>query len=269
MKRIEAGGLTMEYAEAGPPEASPVLLIHGLGWDAWRLWQGTLAALAEAGLRGLAPNLRGVGGTDATDADYTTQLYAADLLAFLQALGVDRCQVVGFSMGASIAAALVDRAPESVTGLSLACGGLHGTEDGRQGVEAMLARAETLGPEAFAAEQAEAVFRPAWAAAHPEAVADFKRWRAAMNQSALRRAFRSGYGVDMRAVVQGAGLPTQVIAADTDAYCPLDDMRAMAAAIPGARLDVIDASGHMAPIEQPAAFEAALLRFLTRTSAAP
>jgi hypothetical protein len=41
----------------------------------------------------------------------------------------------------------------------------------------MLARAETLGPAAFAGEQAEAIFRPAWAAANPAAVEDFKRWR--------------------------------------------------------------------------------------------
>jgi 3-oxoadipate enol-lactonase len=261
MQMIEAGGVAMEYAFAGAEDAPPVLLIHGLGWDAGRLWAGVLPALAAAGFRAYAPNLRGVGGTEATEAAYTTQLYAQDLDAFLQALDIDRLPVVGFSMGASIAGALVARSGR-VSALTLACGGLHGTEAGRRGVEEMLARAETLGPAAFAEEQAEAIFRPAWAAANPIAVDDFKDWRAAMNQDALFRAFRSGYGVDMRATVREAGLPTQVIAADTDAFCVLDDMRAMAEAIPGARFDVIETCGHMATVEQTEAFNALLVGFL-------
>jgi pyroglutamyl-peptidase len=83
-----------------------------------------------------------------------------------------------------------------------------------------------------------------------------------MNQDALFRAFRSGYGADFRAAVRGAGVPTQVIAADTDAFCELDDMRAMAEAIPGARFDVIEACGHMATIEQLEVFNRVLVGFL-------
>lgn len=262
MQSIQANGISIEYAEAGMTGAPPVLLIHGLGWDAWRLWRGVLPALAASGFRAIAPNLRGVGGTEATDANYSTDLYAQDLEAFLAALGVARVPVVGFSMGASIAGALVARS-DRVSALTLACGGLHGTEAGRRGVEAMLARAGSLGPAVFAAEQAEAIFRPAWAAANPDVVEDFKEWRAAMNQSALFRAFRSGYGADYRATVREAGLPVQVIAADTDAFCDLDDMRAMAASIPGARFDVIRECGHMATIEQLDAFNAVLTDFLT------
>lgn len=269
MSTIRSNGVAIEYLDLGAADARPVLLIHGLGWDAARLWGGTAEALAAAGYRALAPNLRGVGATEATGASYTTDLYAADLAAFLGDLGFGPLPVAGFSMGASIAGALVARAPGRVSALCLACGGLHGTEAGRRGTEAMLARAETLGPDAFAAEQAEAIFRPAWATANGPAVEDFKIWRAAMDQSALFRAFRSGYGVDMRAAVRDAGLPTQVIAADTDAFCAVDDLREMARRIPGARFDVISECGHMATIEQPAAFNAALLSFLDATADTP
>ncbi|MEM7721994.1 MAG: alpha/beta fold hydrolase [Pseudomonadota bacterium] len=261
MKTLQANGITMDYAEAGRGDAPPVLLIQGLGWDAWRLWEELARDLAAAGYRALAPNLRGVGGTDATDVPYTTHLYAADLEAFLSALGIDRLPVVGFSMGASIAGALLAQS-KRVSALSLACGGLYATEDGRRGVEDMLARAETLGPEAFAAEQADVIFHPDWAANNPDVVGDFKTWRANMNQSALFRAFRSGYGIDVRALVAEAGLPTQVITADRDPFCDLEDMRAMADAIPGARFDIIADCGHMATIEQKPAFTAALLGFL-------
>ncbi|MFW5654926.1 MAG: alpha/beta fold hydrolase [Roseicyclus sp.] len=266
-KTLEANGIVMDYVEAGPADGAPVLLVHGLGWDAARLWKGVAPALAGAGFRALAPNLRGVGVTEATNARYTTDLYATDLDAFLAALGISRAAAVGFSMGASIAAALVARS-DRIASLCLACGGLHATAEGQAGVEDMLARAEALGPAAFAAEQAEAVFRPEWAAANPDAVADFRTWRAEMNQDALFRAFRSGYGTDYRDVVRTARLPTQVIAADEDAFCNLADMRALAASIPAARLDVIEACGHMAPIERLPEFNAALLDFLHSVRAA-
>lgn len=261
---VQANGIGIDHVDAGPSDAPPVLLIHGLGWDAARLWDGTVPALVAAGHRVLAPNLRGVGGTEATRAPYTTPLYAWDLDAFLDAKGIPRATVVGFSMGATIAAALAVRT-EKVGALCLACGGLHATEAGRTAVEAMLARAETLGPASFAEEQATAIFRPEWAAANPQAVEDFKTWRAAMNQDALFRAFRSGYGADYRQAVREAGLPVQVIAATDDAFCDLDRMRAMTDTIPGARFDAIPACGHMAPVEQADAFNAALLAFLETT----
>lgn len=258
---LKVNNLTMTYLEAGAANAPPVLLIHGLGWDAARLWSGTARILTAAGLRVLAPNLRGVGGTDATDEAYSTRLYAEDLCGFLDALAIGRLPVVGFSMGAAIAASLATEAGRA-TALSLACGGLHATDAGRAEVEAMLARAETLGAAAFAAEQAEAIFHPDWAAAHPAAVADFKAWRAAMDQSALLRAFRSGYGIDYREAVRAAALPVQVIAADSDPFCALGDLEALAGSIPGAAFKRIAQSGHMAMIEQPEAFSDALLGFL-------
>jgi 3-oxoadipate enol-lactonase len=178
---------------AGAEGARPVLLIHGLGWDAARLWAGVLPALAGAGFRAYAPNLRGVGGTEATERPTAPTSTRGTSRRFSKRSGIDRLPVVGLFHGRLHRGALVGRSPR-VSALTLACGGLHGTEAGRRGVEEMLARAETLGPAAFAAEQAEAIFRPAWAAANPIAVDDFKTWRAAMNQDALFRAFRSGYG---------------------------------------------------------------------------
>ena len=258
---LETDGLKMTYLEAGSTAAQPVLLIHGLGWDAARLWSGTAKALVPAGFRVLAPNLRGVGGTDASDLPYSTELYADDIDGFLGTLSIERLPVVGFSMGAAISAALASRSGR-VAALCFACGGLHSSEAARQGVEEMLARATSLGAHAFAAEQATAIFHTDWAAAHPNEVADFKTWRAEMDQSALFRAFRSGYGIDYRQAVREAGLPTHVIAADTDPFCALEDLKGLAASIPGAGLDVIANSGHMAMIEQPSAFNTALLHVL-------
>lgn len=261
IKTIQAHDFTMEYIDWGPKDGTAVVLIHGLGWDALRLWDNVGNVLANRGFRALALNLRGVGGTDATVDPYTTDTYAKDIEAFMAALGISQASVVGFSMGAAIAGGLLAQS-KRVNALCLACGGLHGTEEGQRAVEDMLERAATLGPVAFATEQADTIFHPAWAAANPDVVADFKIWRAEMNQSALFRAFRSGYGVDMRATVQRAGVPVQVIAADQDPFCDMDDMRALAASIPGAQFDMIEECGHMATIEQLDRFNEILMGFL-------
>ena len=128
----------------------------------------------------------------------------------------------------------------------------------------MLARALTLGPEAFAAEQARAIWHPAWAAAHPEAVADFIAWRAAMDQPALHRAFRSSYGVDLRAGLEPPPDPRPRRRRRCRPLHLVDTLRDTAALIPGADLVVIRDAGHMAPIERPDAFNAALISFLDR-----
>ena len=110
-------GLTMTYLEAGPADAGPagaepgdappVLLIHGFASTAAVNWRhtGWLAALADAGRRAIAIDNRGHGGSarfyDASD--YGPDIFAADAVALLDRLGIERVDVVGYSMGARIA----------------------------------------------------------------------------------------------------------------------------------------------------------------------
>ena len=88
-RRVTANGLSFNLAEAG--SGPPVLLLHGFP-DCWRLWRHQLAALAEAGHRVIAPDLRGFGDTDKPGdvADYKMRTLVGDVVALLDALGVDR-----------------------------------------------------------------------------------------------------------------------------------------------------------------------------------
>ena len=258
-----AGGITQHVVLAGPETGQPVLLVHGLGWD-HTLWAGQIETLAGLGFRVVAPDLRGMGETDKPDMPYTIDLYAEDMLALMDALGIARFIVAGFSLGGVIAAAMLGREPERIAAAVIACCALHATDAGEAGTEAMLARAATLGPLAFAREQAAAIWHPAWAAAHPDEVERFIAWRGAMDQTALTRAFRASYGIDYRTVLARTALPLRFIAADGDPFASvgvLADLRDRAA---GSDLVVIADAGHMAPIEQRAAFDTALSVFLMR-----
>ena len=261
--RLVANGIEHEVLIAEPEDGPPVLLIHGLGWD-HSLWQGQIALLAGKGYRVVAPDLRGMGATNKPDMTYSVDLYAEDMLALMDALAIPRFAVVGFSLGGIVAAAMVGTAKERLEGAVIACCAVHATPEGQSGTEAMLARAVTLGPLAFAREQAAAIWHQDYAAANPEAVERFVQWRAGMDQAALTRAFRAGYGIDYRPELAGSRLPIRFIAADRDPFASVEAMVELDRLTPHSDLVVIEGSGHMAPIEQPEALDAALLDFLER-----
>jgi pimeloyl-ACP methyl ester carboxylesterase len=94
-RTLRANGLDFNVAEAGS-EPPVVLLLHGFP-DSWRLWRHQLTALAKAGHRVIAPDLRGFGKTDkpARVEDYKLRTLVADVVGLLDVLDVDRAAVVG------------------------------------------------------------------------------------------------------------------------------------------------------------------------------
>jgi 3-oxoadipate enol-lactonase len=260
---VLANSLHQNVLVAGQPAGRTVLFIHGLGWD-HSVWRHQIAPVAARGWRVVAPDLRGMGATDKPGTQWTIDDNVADLVALLDQIGADDVVLAGFSLGGMIAAALAVAQPDRVAGLFMAAAAVSSSAEGRAGTEAMLARALTLGAEAFAAEQAEMIWHPDWAAAHSEAVAEFIAWRAAMDQPALHRAFRSSYGVDLRDSLNRLRVPARIVAADADPFVSVESLRRTTALIAGADLVVIPDAGHMVPIERPAAFNAALLGFLDR-----
>ncbi|MGX5697474.1 alpha/beta fold hydrolase [Agromyces soli] len=96
----------------------PVLLVHGFASNAAVTWQGTgwVGALTAVGREVVTVDLRGHGDSDAPvdDAAYRPDVLAADLVAVLDSAGIDRADVVAYSLGARIAAAFANAAPGRV-----------------------------------------------------------------------------------------------------------------------------------------------------------
>jgi len=112
-RRIEIGGLRFNLAEAGTGPA--VVLLHGFP-DSWRLWRHEIPALAAAGRRVVAPDLRGFGESDRPSdvRDYAMPKLVADVVGLLDALGIEQADVVGHDWGAALAWSLTLSAPERV-----------------------------------------------------------------------------------------------------------------------------------------------------------
>jgi pimeloyl-ACP methyl ester carboxylesterase len=112
-RRLRLNGLDYNVAEAG--EGPPVLLLHGFP-DSWRLWRHQIPALAEAGHRVIAPDLRGFGETarPAEVEAYKLRALVGDAVGLLDELGVERAAVVGHDWGAMVAWRVAMFAPDRV-----------------------------------------------------------------------------------------------------------------------------------------------------------
>ena len=99
---VETNGIRMHVAEAG--EGPAVLLCHGFP-EAWHSWRHQLEALAAAGYRAIAPDMRGYGGTEApaSVADYTLLHLVGDMVGLLDALKLDHAVIAGHDWGAPVA----------------------------------------------------------------------------------------------------------------------------------------------------------------------
>jgi pimeloyl-ACP methyl ester carboxylesterase len=101
---------------------TPVLLVHGLASNA-RMWDGVGEGLARLGHRSVAVDQRGHGRSDAPDLGYDFGTLVADLLAVLDATGLQRPVVVGQSWGANVVLELAVRRPDRVAGVVCVDGG--------------------------------------------------------------------------------------------------------------------------------------------------
>ena len=115
-RTVEAAGERVRVVEAGPADGPAVLLLHGWGSSSFT-WRHVLPALAEAGYRAVALDLRGHGLSDkpAEEGAYTTASLTAHLEAVRDALGIRSHAVIGHSMGAVLARELMFRDARRVT----------------------------------------------------------------------------------------------------------------------------------------------------------
>ena len=110
------GGVGIEVFVDGPDDGSPVLFMHG--WpDTHDLWRHQVEALTNAGFRTIVPDLRGFGASDRpTDVDsYALKHTVVDMLAVLDALGVDKTALVAHDWGAGAAWGLASFVPDKVS----------------------------------------------------------------------------------------------------------------------------------------------------------
>ena len=221
---IETAGPRLAYRVWGSPGAPPLVLLHGLG-EGGADWDGVAPAFGRH-YRVYAPDLRGHGRSD-QPGDYSVELMEADVLGFLDALQLDRVDLIGHSMGGLVGYLLAGDHPERVRRLIL--------ED----VAALRPR-QRGAPE------------------RPEGELPFD-WEMVL---AIRRQIDNpdpGWLDRLGRITAG----TLVIAGGAGSHVPQDWVAELARRIPGAGIETIEA-GHMIHVTEAEAFTRAALTFLGR-----
>jgi pimeloyl-ACP methyl ester carboxylesterase len=116
---VDAGGLRTHVALAGPPDAPPVLLVHGWPQN-WWTWRHVIPTLAEH-FRVIAPDLRGHGWSEAPATGYEKEQLASDMLAVLDALSIERVTWIGHDWGGWTGFLAALRARERIERLLALC----------------------------------------------------------------------------------------------------------------------------------------------------
>jgi 3-oxoadipate enol-lactonase len=192
----------------------------------------------------------------ATVEDYADRI--AELLATIRR----EADLLGNGFGGFIALALAARHPAWVNRLVLADTGATFPESGRAPSRAMAKAVERAGMAAIVDAAVRRIFPESYLAAHPEAIAQRKEVLLRMNALQFANACRALAEVDLRPQLARVDVPTLVVVGSLDAATPPSMGRDLAAGIAGARFVELPECGHCPPLQQPAAFLAAIRPFL-------
>lgn len=245
-----------EISGSGPA----VLFAHSLGSD-HSIWAAQKSALAGR-RQVVAYDLRGHGRTPATPGAYDFDLLANDALALMDALAIERASFVGISLGGMIGQALALKAPQRLEKLVLADTTAAYPPEARAAWPERIRQIEAAGLAPLVQPTLERWFTAAFRAAHPEV--------AARIGELIRNTSPTGYigcchaiaALDFAARLGEIRVPTLVLVGEEDAGTPPALAAALAAGIPGARLEIIPDAAHLSCVEQADAFNRLLLEFL-------
>ena len=249
-----------------------VLLLHGIG-GGQGIWieaaSGTASAIAAAGYRAVALDLPGYGGS-AHMKPCGIACMAQQVLRLADALAAEHGNaplvLLGHSMGGMVAQELVARHPQRVAALVLACtsaafGPSGGDWQARFVADRLAPLDAGLGMASMAAALVPPMLGPL---ARPGASAAAQTVMASVPEHTYRAVLQHIVSFDRREALPQIAVPTLLLAGENDPTAPSGLMQRMASRVPAAEFHAIPGAGHIANVERPAEFNAAVLSFLQR-----
>ena len=253
----EAGGTY--YRATG--EGAPLVLVHGVGLDL-EIWE-PMVPLLQQGRRIIRYDMQGHGGSAKPPGPYRLEDFAAQLARLADALGIERFDLAGFSLGALVSETFAARYGERVRRLAL-LNVIHDRSPAeRAAVATRLAGVEAGKLEASIAAALERWFTPGFAAARPDVVAAIERRLRGNDAAAYLASYRvfATADAELPQLVAAIRCPTLVLTAENDVGSTPAMSRALAATLPGATLAILPRLRHLALVESPEAVAAHLTDF--------
>ncbi len=265
MPTARANGVNLYYEKQGTGE--PLVLIPYLAADQ-ACYAFQVADYAKH-FRCISVDPRGAGQSDKPEGDYTTELFADDMAAFMQAIGVERAHVFGLSLGAAVGMWLAARHPEKVKTLSLHSGWHKTDEFLKAAVESWRAAAKGLDsvPEMVINSIFLWCFTPSLYDDKPDYVkslADFVRSRPVQPLDAFMRESQAVIDHDASSALARIKAPTQITFGRHDMVTSTRFAEPLQKGIKGSELHVFEDCSHAPIYENVAAFNQVTLAFLQK-----
>ena len=265
MPKIRANNITMNYDQQGSGE--PLVLIPYLAAD-YACYAFQVAEYSKH-FTCISVDLRGTGETDKPDGVYSTELFADDVAAFMQALGIGQAHVSGLSLGAATGMWLAAKYPDRVKSLSLHSGWHLSDPYLKTVVQGWQVMARALGsvPEMVIQGIFPWCFTPQLYAAKPDyikALADFVRGRPAQPLDAFIRASNAVIAHDAQAQLGKIRAPTQITFGRHDMVTSTRFADPIKAGIKGSELLIFEACSHAPIYENVDEFNQKTLAFLNK-----
>lgn len=258
MNSVEANGITIHYTIEG---SGPwVTLSHSLTTDL-SMWDQLAVALAPT-FTVLRYDTRGHGKSSAPDGAYSFDQLGGDLLGLLDALQIARTHFVGLSMGGMIAQHLALQAPQRLDKLVIASSTSRIPPEAAAIWDERVAQARAHGTAALAEATLGRWFTPAFRSARPDLMARIAAMIAATPVDGYVGCAEAIRRLDLTARLPNIATPTLVVVGADDPGTPPAASEVIAAAIPGARLEIIPSASHLCCIEQAEIFNRLVIDFL-------
>lgn len=258
MTTIAVNGIDIRYEIAG--EGPWLMLSHSLGTDL-SMWDEQMAVLTPR-FRVLRFDTRGHGGSSAPPGAYDFPMLSADVLGLMDALEIDKTHFVGISMGGMIAQHVAFAAAERIDRLVLVSTTSRYPPEAKAIWRQRIEDVGRHGIEPLVAPTLERWFTPPFRAARPNVMARIAALIRATPVAGYIGCCHAISSLALSAELSRLSSPTLVVAGADDSGTPPAMGQEIAAAIPGARIELLADASHLCCIEQPAGFNRLLLDFL-------
>ena len=249
MSLVLRSGLRLNFRQTG--NGLPVVLLHPVGMRL-EFWDGVIERLAKDH-RVIAVDTRGHGSSGVSDAPFSLDGLASDVIELLETIKAAPAILVGCSMGGMLAMGAALLAPQLVSGLVLGNTN-HAIDDNGRAVMRQRAQAVREDFPATIAPTIERWFSPAFRSAHPSRVQEVQEWLRANDPEIVAKSWEAIAGLNYGERLENVACPVVALAGELDPASPPATMKRVAAAFPRGVYHEIAGAGHFAPIERPDAF---------------
>ena len=261
IRMVAVGDIEVAYQIFG--EGDPLLLIMGYS-GTMDLWSPQVLKELASKYQVIIFDNRGMGKTTASDKEFTIELFADDTRGLLDALGIERAYVLGWSLGTYIAQELTLRYPDRVEKLILYAGDCGGKEAIYPGPEIMDALGDTSASSRERGEKLLATLFPEkWLKEHPDPRTYFPKVTETSSPENIKRQYQAwqnwkGSYSRLAKITQ----PTLLITGAEDVNTPWQNSLMLIDLIPGAWLVQLEGGGHGVMYQCPKKFSRIVLTFL-------